>query len=347
MLTRPALPVACAAVLLLSATSAPADDNPAPEPFKSAGLVQSGNFLLCPAEVELARRLEGLRELERRYHQRRREFNDLVARSIKYRRQLKDTRAALQENLTRLGGSTLGGAQRLQLESQNRQLVERIQELQREIDKRLNAVDEASPLTRAAIEHVNARTALAVSLLACRRFIDESRDCYRRILEDDALKRAAQQLPDVALGPALRFDHIERRRLARIEPLVFSDGVPVYRRGGLYRVSLIIGEQTPAAFTYTGATGPTVVPLSLLQSAGLTITSDKREEIELEDRKVRAARTILPSLRVGSVVVSNVKAFVLSPEDADIGARLSAEAFGRYQAQLDTDRLRLEVVSPE
>jgi hypothetical protein len=141
------------------------------------------------------------------------------------------------------------------------------------------------------------------------------------------------------LGPASGYE-AERRRKEQVASVVFGDGVPVYRRSGQDRVSLIVADQTAATFSYTGDRGPTVVPASMLQSAGIEVADDA-EQVELvaDDRVLLARRVRIPRLRVGKIVVEGVDALALPPEAEDLGAKISGEAFGKYRAALDRDRL--------
>lgn len=337
-------------LLLGPATRLALGDDPseAERRLAAAGLNPVGRFWICSEEVELRRQLSALPGLERKFFAAQKKFKELVSTYNDYRGQLERAQSSIAENMERLATGSLSTSQRQQLENENQQHRDLLAKLKRSISEELNTLDENSPMTNAAIDVVNARNALAISVLSIRRHLAKLGPQYARLKNARAVAGALDILGrNQTLGPVEKYAAQYRRRLNRLAGAVFADGVPVYRRSGKYRLSVIIGEQTPATFSYTGPQGPTVVPASLLQSVGLEPDRLAMAEVFKEgNRSITVRRVTIPELRVGSLVLRDVQALVLPPEAEDLGARISLAAFGDHPAALDAHQLWFRIAPP-
>ena len=131
----------------------------------------------------------------------------------------------------------------------------------------------------------------------------------------------------------------------KLQPMVFTDALPVCRESSFYRVTAIVNERQPLTFSFMGTGQQTLIPQNLAEAAGLTIDA-KTPKIKLRvaaGRDEMAWRIKVPQLRFGRHVLNDVEAYILAPEAADIGARIGAQAFAGYHVQLDADHLLLIV----
>lgn len=339
-----------AAVLLclICVAAAAADEQTAQARLARAGLVPVGRHWMTGEEVELRNQLEQVGRLERGFFTARDKFTETVRKYRSCRSQLEQFQAALDKNAGLIKQTSTSALQRQQLEGESRQYAEAMARLRKQIDTQLNVLDEQSPATQAAVDLVNARNALAVALLSVERLLRRLDRRTSELASDTALTATIEEAgPQHSLGPAEDYATVHRRTLQRLARAVLTDGVPVYRRSGQFRLSLIVAEQTAATFSYVGARGPTLIPASLLPSAGIALDeSAPTETIEADGRTLAVRRVRIPMLRVGQFVVRDVEALVLPPEAEDLGAQISMEAFGSYHAQLEPDRLWFRLVEP-
>lgn len=348
------IPVACLIRftmmgILLAAQAARGEESDARRQLRMAGLVEAGNYWLCRDEVELRRNLAELEQLERAYYPAQRQYKQMISRYFALRGELKQAEESLAELQSRLSQSSATTVQRQQLESESKKLTEKIEESEKEIKRRLNALDEHSEMTAAVIELVNVRNELSVTLLAVVRRLNALNPQYDRARENSLVKSALASLGDtVKLGPAENYLAQNRAAIVRVAALTLTDGVPVYRRSGQYRLTVIINEETPATLSYTGPSGPTILTAGMLQQSGIDLDPFAPQTILADgDRKISARRITISKLRIGRFVYHDVKALALPPEAEDLGGRISTEALGTHHAQLDPDRLWLQIVPPE
>jgi len=323
-----------------------ADDKFAAGPEQNAavvadyGLCESGAFWICRDEVELRRQLELLPARTRPFFAAQKQFDELINSYQRHRDQLARLQKLLDENIRQLSVTSLGSQQRQQLENENSSLTKRIRKLETEVAKRLNALDEFSLMTEAAIELVNRRNALAITLLAIERRDRAMRQRYQQLAEDPKLAALLHKSAGRRLGPAEKYSLIGGGQFQRLTDAVFTSEVPVYRRSGQIRLSLILNERAAVTFNYSGPSGPLVVPSSALAAAGVrSLERAKREQIDLDGRKVMARVIEIPSVRVGQYLFKSVPAYALPPETEDLGGRISAAAFPGYVSLLMPERL--------
>jgi hypothetical protein len=168
---------------------------------------------------------------------------------------------------------------------------------------------------------------------------------YEPLKQEPRLIRALRQIDGShRIGP-LR-DYEDRLvQLAPYERLVFTSELPLYRLGDRLRVSLILGDQTPATFTWQESHEPTVITASLAEAAGIAAAeSASRVPVPAGgDRRVWTREVVIPYLRLGRHVVKDVPALLLPPEAEDLGSQIGSVALPGYQAVAEPARLRLLV----
>lgn len=334
-------------LLLGSAAVATAQRAEPQQQLRTLGLTPLGRTWLCEDERLLREHLEEVDRLERPFFVARDRHQTLLAQYEIYQTKIKQIEALREQNKTRLkqtSSANLAGRQ--QLESEGRRLDESLSQVEKSVREELDAGDEHSPLTASAIELTNARNALAVTVLAVHRHHARMRQCYAELQGDPQTGAALAALgPEATLGPIENYSLLLPRRLDRLSEAVFTDTLPFYRRSGQFRISLIVNERAPMTFSYLAAEdGPTMIPASLAQLAGLTTDeAARRKQFEFGARTVAGREVVIPQLRLGRFVIRDVPAWVLPPEAEDLGARLTPAAFEHYQPDLDPKRLELRL----
>jgi hypothetical protein len=202
-----------------------------------------------------------------------------------------------------------------------------------------------APLKPALADLMSVRTDLAIRLLPMREAMDHLTERYDALRHDGEVTAALASLnPPGTLGPLKNFRD-GWKIVDKLQPMVFSDALPVFRESHFYRVTAIVNERQPLTFSFMGTSSPTLIPQNLAEAAGLSI-DEHAQKIKLRlggGREEMGWRTKVPQLRFGSHVLHDVEAYILAPEAADVGARIGAQAFVGYHVQLDADRLLLVV----
>ncbi len=306
-------------------------------------LVRSGQVWINRREVRLLARLEALPNLRARITDAEADLAQIVDGNEAAHRRY----AALQQIIKRLERGRSGvpnGSQRKTME----------RELKRQRDTaallKERAIEPArmggEPSVRAKLVTLsNDRNALLLCVLWIRAAAVELDEEYDPLRNDPRVARALERLNgNQQVGP-LR-DYGERlAQLAPYEKLVFTSELPLYRLGDRLRVSLILGDQTPATFTWQESHESTVITASVAEAAGITAPdSAARVPVPLAgNRRVWARKVVVPYLRLGRHVVKDLPALLLPPEGEDLGSQIGPVALPGFEAVAEPARLRLVV----
>ena len=178
----------------------------------------------------------------------------------------------------------------------------------------------SAPLKPALNDLIIVRTDMMVRLLPMREAMDHLTQRYHALHDETAVTAALASLtPKQTLG--LSRSLLDGWKIVdKLQPMVFSDSVPVSRDGKIYRVTAIVNERQPLTFSFVGTGEPTLIPQNLAEAAGL-IVNVKAAQTKLrvaKDRDEMAWRMKVPQLRFGRHVLRDVDAYILAPEAADI-----------------------------
>jgi hypothetical protein len=126
--------------------------------------------------------------------------------------------------------------------------------------------------------------------------------------------------------------------------LAATDWLPVYRQSQRVRFGGLLADQVPVTFSWQDSSEPTLLAASMVEAAGLTIADDAQTvSVTVAGRRRTARRILVPSMRFGAILLTDVPALVLSPADEDLGASIGPEAFAGYQVEVEPERLRLVI----
>lgn len=311
-----------------------------------AGLVPHGRYWICRQEVGLRLQLAALPKLEREFFAANKKFRGIIRKYQAYASELEKLHKAREDNRRLLLGDSLGPGRRQQLQHDDTLYRDRMIALERKMTGDLNVLAEASPATEAAVALAGAQSALAVTLLTIVRRMDEVSQQYGQLRQDSRITTAIETRGgNEVLGPAEDYRAQTRRRLARLSEAALTDGLAVYRQSGRIRVTAVLEDEVPVTFSYTGSQGPTLLPSSILQTAGIVVDPAAATEVLQEgDRSISVRRVLLPRLRFGKFVFRQVPALALPPEAEDLGARISRHAFGKHHVELNTKKLWFRLV---
>jgi len=333
-------------VAVSGATVVSADEDAARQTLRSYGLEPFQQAWVCPSEIELLHQLDLLRQRESAYRKAKVKADSMVATYDRYRRQLLQLQEFVDANLALIEEGGLAPLEQQRVQKDIKRAKDQLLDIEREVNKRLNALDEASPFSLAMVDLVGARSNLTANLLAIRRHKSALGRRYKQLRDNPNISDALRTLGD-ELGPADRYAAKLKGRLDRLSEELLNGSVPVYRRSGKFRVGIILGEDTPATVTYQPTEGPTLIPESLLSAAGLEIPGDsKTRTIREAKRKIEVRQAVVPSIRVGGHLIEDATVLVLPPEAEDLGARLTDQTFGNRRVQLDERRLSLRIAAP-
>ena len=173
-------------------------------------------------------------------------------------------------------------------------------------------------------------------------------DQYMTLSSDAELTRMLQSAgEDQRLGPQRTYK-ADLQRLGDYERLAATPWVPTFELGGQTRLTLLLDERAVATFTWTTELEqPVVLTASTAQAAGLVVPDDAvRETIQATaKREVTAQRITIGYLRLGKCVLRGVTAYVLPPEDEDVGNRLGRGTLAGHRVRLEPERLRMWIDS--
>ncbi len=308
------------------------------------GLQRIGGNWSLAEESGLRDRLVGLDRLEQRLIGAQRAVDEIVGENEACHAQLLQLQAVVKNLRAAAAQAKPGTAQRIQLDSQVKAAAAAVEQLQR-IYIPSDQFGLSAPLKPALNDLIIVRTDMMVRLLPMRETMDRLTQRYHALHDETAVTAALASLtPKQTLG--LSRSLLDGWKIVnKLQPMVFSDSVPVSRDGKIYRVTAIVNERQPLTFSFVGTGEPTLIPQNLAEAAGL-IVNVKAAQTKLrvaKDRDEMAWRMKVPRLRFGRHVLHDVDAYILAPEAADIGARIGAGAFAGYRVQLDADRLLLTV----
>ncbi len=336
---------------LLTPWSVYGDEAAAQQQLLSMGLTKMRGYWICHDEVALRRQLEALPRAERRFYSAREEVRAMLAAQDDYQEQLKQLQEAIEQIRQRIAQNNINPLRRQKLENQVRRHLGTVGKIQTKIRVDLNGRDEGSPLTEATVRLVDARRGLAMVLLAIDRHKQRMRDQYTELEQDAEIMQALGAAGSrERLGPAESYETQERRRIDRLSEAVFSNRMPIYRRGNRYRLSVIVGDHTPATFSYLANQTQTLIPATLVRSAGIELDEETPPITLLlanSKRKIPVHKIIIPRLRIGRYVLENIPALALGPEGEDLGAILGRNALAEYRVELDTHRLEFHMTPIE
>ncbi len=235
----------------------------------------------------------------------------------------------------KLAQAPTGDLQRPQWERQLRQL-----ESQGVDPAKLSSV---APVRSLLVQLTDLRLRLALSVITIRRLHQQMLSEYELLAKNPGITRALRARGENhRLGPLRKGYEFQLKRLERHEGLAFSHWVPLYQQSDRTRFGGIVHERVPAVFTWQDSSQETLIPATLVESAGLTFLEDAETvEISLESqRRLQTRRVVLPTLRFGGVVLRDVSALMLPPEGEDIGPRIGPAGLSGYMVELEPERLR-------
>jgi hypothetical protein len=306
-------------------------------------LIRSGQVWITRKEERLGERLRALSLLQRRIVAAEKALAETALSNARQWRRWQ-TAEQLIKKLEQDRRNAGNGAER--------KAIERNLEVQRELAKRLKP-QAVEPHKLAGVPQVrsriialaNDRNALLLSLLWIRSAVTELDEDYRLLGENAEVARAFQELgAGHRLGPLQNYAE-KLGGLAEYDEMVFTSRVPMYLLGERLRVSLIVGEQTPATFTWRESHEPTIVTASLAEAAGIPVSeSAAKERLSVaRGRQVWVRKIEIPYLRVGRFVIRDVSGWLLPPEAEDVGSQIGPVAFSGYNVVARPERFQLEI----
>jgi hypothetical protein len=334
------------AVVLPSLAIADDGETSADALLRARGLTRQGKLWILPEEQELGNRLATLERFEKRH----RDAQSNVEHLLDANRTTLDQLTKLEKNIKTLhevdDKALAGTAQKKQLDAElkNQEAgAERLRKLYIPAER----LGLGPPLKSALVDLSNARAEATIKFLALRSVPEDLPELYDRLEKDPSVTAALAALPTKdRLGP--RKDLLDgwRACVDRLDSSLLGDKLPVYRDGIVYRLTAIINDHRPLTFTLGKGDEPTVIVQNLAEAAGIIAPPDARRIIYRvgEGRDVTAQVVRIAVVRLGRNTAKNVEAYILPPEAADVGARISSAALPGYKATIDGAKFQLTIV---
>ena len=306
------------------------------------GLKQANGAWHLTSDLSIADRVQSAERLERRLNERRNQIETLIDYNERMKAQLAKWNEA--QKTARAARKLVKGdspEQKL-LDEQIKQQGTVIDQLKKSIVP-VDKLGATMPLKALLMELVAIRSETAFHVLTARRNISQASARFEALRADPEVIAALAALePPGQLAPARTFGN-EIRSLERIEKAIFTDELPLYREGKLWRVTGIANEELPLTFSFSESSEPTVITHTMADALGLDLAKKPEREQRIGGANVRGKSARLDSLRFGRYVLKDVQVLVLPPESENLGARISPAAFQGLRVRIVPERLLLRL----
>jgi hypothetical protein len=340
---RPLPALMGAAVLFLPVGQTVALAQPPAKSLEARGLTRIGKVWCIADEVTLRDKLTELDRLAKRFHEAQQKVEQLLTQNQEAAANLPQFTKLEKSIHDQMAAAKPGTPQYKQLDGELKKAAFALEQL-RGIYSPPDKLGAAAPLKPALVELANARAELTIRYLALQNTPNISTQQYDRLRQDESIMHALAELKDDQLGPAKQIQD-KRKAIERIEPEILNDSLPVYREGAAYRLTAVLDDRQPLTFGIGGASDPTIIPQNIAEAVGIaaTETSPRLKLRVAANRDETVQEVKLAKLRFGRNVVSNVTAYILPPEAADLGARIGAKALPGYRVKINAERLQLVI----
>ena len=329
-------------VWLLTGGSGHVDAQSSDAVLTKAQLTLFHDHWICPEEVEIQKVLHRLPEAEKnhrlhsdRFYQTIKQTHDLIKRLNKLRQQNNQ----IDQQLINAQNNILLAEK---LTVQKKSLVKKRAALEKLFRKENDIKNDASKLSNRSKKYISSRTQVALLLIRYQKSLDAIEKKYLNLNGDPSISSAIYSIDrSKRLGPIKKYQPITD---FRIYQQIFSAKQPIYRRSNAWQVDLFINEEVPVTFSYSGRAPLTLLPSQVIQSTGIDIPEDAPVVVlQRKSQNITARKVLIPQLRIGSQLLTNVEAYALPPEAEDIGALLSPKSLVGYQIEIQPISAQLTI----
>jgi hypothetical protein len=310
--------------------------------LEKQGLKPANGVWHLTSDLSISDRVQSAERLERRLNDRRNQIETLIDYNERMKAQLAKWNEA--QKTARAARKLVKGdspEQKL-LDEQIKQQGAVIDQLRKSIVP-VEKLGATVPLKTLVMELVAIRSEAAFHVLTARRHISQAPERYQALRANPEVVAAlAALVPPGQLAPPRNYAN-EIRSLERIEKAIFTDELPLYREGKLWRVTGIANEELPITFSFAESSEPTVITHSMADALQLKLASKSARERRIGGANVRGKSARLDSLRFGRHVLKDVQVIVLPPENENLGARISPAALQGLRARIVPERLLLRL----
>ncbi|MEX2137719.1 MAG: aspartyl protease family protein [Pirellulales bacterium] len=294
------------------------------------------------SDLSIAERVKTAERLERRLFDRRNQIDTLLEHNERMKAQLANLTEA--QKAARAARNIVKGdspEQKL-LDEQIKQQGAAIDQLKKSIvpGEKLGAT---MPLKALVIDLVGIRSEAAFHVLTAWRHIQQAPARYEALRTNPEVVAALAALePPGQLAPVRPYAN-EIRSLERIEKAIFTDELPLFREGKVWRVTGIANEELPLTFSLYESSEPTAITQSMADALGLDLAKQPKAERKLGKATMKVTTARLESLRFGRHLLNDVEVLVLPPESENLGARIGLAAFRGLRVRVVAERLLLRL----
>ena len=319
-----------------------------PDRLAAAGLVRQGNLWVLKEESDWLARTARLRPLEKSVLSAQQMYAAELLHNERRFGELEQLRRQVREWQRLAAGPDVSKNTKARLADQVRANQQLIATLEKETADPREA-DRSPPVQQALIDWIDRRAELAEALLADRGLAASLAARYAEFQRDPGVLAA---LGDVAarrrLGPSRTFE-LQAAALDKLAANLFRPSLPVYRQHGVWHVNVVLEERAARTLNFSPNGTEHFLAASLLESAGVAVDQHAPDMLIQTSggRTVRGKRIVLASLRIGSVVLTNVAAVALPPDGEDLGSVLAGKGLAGQRLEIDPTRLEARLTTLE
>ena len=204
-----------------------------------------------------------------------------------------------------------------------------VEEAQREFDNMKREYREV------AGKSMKARSALTLASLRAARKAEEMRAKYLELADAPDVQRALEKLgpgvnrlgPTPALGRNLERIQEKGKRLLTDKVMGFFGG----EEENVFHFEAILNDRASALFALRPQAEFSLIPEQVLREAGIPYDAEWKLEREADGVSFHTNRVVIPSLRLGRFVSTNIEALVLPAATGNLNGFLADNAFPNFR----------------
>lgn len=186
-----------------------------------------------------------------------------------------------------------------------------------------------------AAKSMKARSDLIIASLQAARWAEEATGKYRELADDPDVQKALKQLGLEAgqLGPTPALER-NLERIQRNDARLLTDQIMGFFGGekeDIFHANVIVNDRASALFALQPRAEFSLVPEQVLREAGIPYDAEWKLEKKANGVEFRTNPVVIPSLRLGRFVSTNIEAFILPADIRNLKGILAENAFPNFR----------------
>jgi len=182
---------------------------------------------------------------------------------------------------------------------------------------------------------MKARNQLAVASLQAARTAEETMAKYQELADDPNVRKALERLgpENNRLGPTPALER-NLKRIQKNDDRLLTDQVMGFHGGeeeNVFHVEAILNDRATALFALRPHAEFSLVPEHVLREAGIPYDAEWKVEQKANGVEFRTNPVVIPALRLGKFVSTEIEAFVLPADVRNLKGSLANNAFPNFR----------------